>query len=64
LTHPDDPGLNRQVADASERQTGRGWLLDKSSDGAQIDAAVALAGAVMRAEQREKKREPRLLGWL
>jgi hypothetical protein len=64
LTHPDHPGLNRQVAAAIARTTPRGWLLDKSSDAAQIDAVVALAGAVERAERQLERQEPKLLGWL
>jgi hypothetical protein len=43
------------------RATGRGWRLDKSSRGAQIDAVIALCMAVERAQY---KPEPvRLLGW-
>ena len=42
-------------------RTGRGWRLDKSTHDAQIDAAVALAIAVERAQV---KLEPvRLLGF-
>jgi phage terminase large subunit-like protein len=63
LTHPDHLELNQHVANAVARQTRRGWLLDKSADAAQIDAVVALAGAVARADQ--PKPEPvRLIGWL
>jgi hypothetical protein len=62
LTHPDHPGLNQHVADAIARQTARGWLLSKSADGVQIDAAIALAGAVARADQPQP--EVKLLGWL
>lgn len=62
LTHPNDPELNRHVAGAVAKQTPRGWRLDKSERGAQIDAVVALAMAVERADQPA---EPaRLLGWL
>ena len=64
LTHPDHAGLNRQVANAVARQTPRGWRLDKAADSAQIDAVVALAGAVDRATQQSERQEPRLLGWL
>jgi hypothetical protein len=49
------------VAGAVARATGRGWRLDKSSRGVQIDGVVALAMAVERAQF---KPEPvRLLGW-
>jgi phage terminase large subunit-like protein len=62
LTHPDHPELNRHVANAVAKQTARGWKLDKSAEGAQIDALVALGLALERAEQQP---EPvRLLGWI
>ena len=61
LRHPGHPELDRHVAGAVARATGRGWRLDKSSRGAQIDAVIALAMAVERAQY---KPEPvRLLGW-
>ncbi|MEJ7569644.1 MAG: hypothetical protein WKF41_15435 [Gaiellaceae bacterium] len=51
-----------QVAAAIAKRTGRGWRLDKSTHDAQIDATVALAIAVDRAQYEA---EPvRLLGWL
>ena len=62
LTHPDDPDLNRYVASAVAKDTARGWRLDKSARAAQIDAVIALAMAVERAEQPSQKVE--LLGWL
>lgn len=63
LTHPDHPELNQHVANAVAKQTPRGWRLDKSADGVQIDALVALMIAVERADQPAA--EPaRLLGWL
>lgn len=62
LTHPNDPDLNAHVAGAIAKQTNRGWKLDKSTNAAQIDAVVALAMALERAEQPV---EPaRVLGWL
>jgi phage terminase large subunit-like protein len=62
LTHGDDPELNRHVAGAVAWETGRGWRIHKAARSSQIDAAIALAMAVERAEQRP---EPvRLLGWL
>lgn len=63
LVHPDHPTLNQHVAAAVAKQTPRGWRLDKSTDAVQIDALIALAMAVSRAEQPAP--EPaRLLGWL
>ncbi|MEJ7568412.1 MAG: terminase TerL endonuclease subunit [Gaiellaceae bacterium] len=62
LRHRGDPELDRQVALAVAKRTGRGWRLDKSTHDAQIDATVALAIAVDRAQHEA---EPaRLLGWL
>ena len=62
LTHANDPELNRHVAGAVAKQTPRGWRLDKSERGAQIDAVVALAMAIERADQPA---EPaRLVGWI
>jgi len=52
LTHPGHPELDRQVAAAVAKQTGRGWRLDKLTKETQIDAAVALAMAVERAEAK------------
>jgi phage terminase large subunit-like protein len=62
LRHPGHPDLDRHVAGAVARPTGRGWRLDKSERSANIDAVVALVVAVEPAEQREPT--PRLLGWL
>jgi phage terminase large subunit-like protein len=62
LRHPGHPDLDRHVAAAVARKTGRGWRLDKIARDAQIDAAIALAMAVERAQFRP---EPvQLLGWL
>lgn len=63
LTHPDHPELNQHAANAVAKQTPRGWRLDKSGDGVQIDALVALMIAVERADQPTPE-APRLLGWL
>jgi hypothetical protein len=50
------------VANCIAKDTPRVWRLDKAHRTAHIDAVVALAMAVERAEQRP---EPvRLLGWL
>jgi hypothetical protein len=54
--------LDHQVASAIAKQTGRGWRLDKADNTARIDATVALAMAVERAEH---KAEPvTMLGWI
>lgn len=63
LTHPDHPDLNRHVAEAIAKQTGRGWRLEQSAHDAQIDAVVALAMAVERAD-RPAPEPTRLIGWL
>lgn len=62
LTHPNDPDLNAHVAGAIARQTPRGWRLDKSERSAQIDAVIALAMAVERAD--EPAQPARLVGWI
>lgn len=63
LVHPAHEVLDQHVANAVAKQTPRGWRLDKSADGVQIDAVVALMLAVERADQPAP--EPtRLLGWL
>jgi len=60
--HPNDPALNQHVSNAIAKDTPRGWRIDKPRGRANIDALIALAMAVERAEQ---KAEPvRLLGWL
>jgi phage terminase large subunit-like protein len=62
LKHPNDPTLNHHVANTVAKDTARGWRVEKAHSRAQIDAVVALAMAVERAEM---KPEPvRLLGWL
>lgn len=63
LTHPGHPELDRHVADAVAKQTGRGWRLDPAGRGVQIDAAVALAMAVDRAGQPAQP-AARLLGFV
>jgi len=62
LRHPNDPELNRHVAHAVAKKTARGWRLDKVKSGDQIDAVVALAMAVERAEAKPEPVE--LVGWL
>ena len=64
LTHPDHPELNQHVANAVARSTPRGWRIDKSADGVQIDALVALMIATQRAEQGDDPQPVRLLGFV
>jgi len=54
--------LNTHIANAIAKDTPRGWRIDKPHGRAQIDAVVALAMCVERAEQPAHKVE--LLGWL
>jgi phage terminase large subunit-like protein len=63
LRHPGDPDLDAHVAAAIARPTGRGWRLDKSDPAQQIDAAVALAMCVERA-QAPRPEPVRVLGWV
>jgi phage terminase large subunit-like protein len=51
ITLPDDPELARHAANAVQRQGRRGWRLDKPDRSSPIDAMVALAMALERAEQ-------------
>jgi phage terminase large subunit-like protein len=63
LRHFGHPDLDRHVAQAVARHTGRGWRLDKADRNAQIDSCVSLAMATERAQ--EQPAEPvRLLGWI
>ena len=62
LRHRGEPDLAKHVAGTIAKQTGRGWRLEKSERQAQIDALIALAMAVERAEARPAP--VRLLGWL
>lgn len=62
LTLPDDRTLSLHAANAVQRHGRRGWRLDKPDRSSPIDALVALAMALERAEHRP---EPaRLLAWL
>jgi hypothetical protein len=62
LTIPPDRELARHAADSIARHSRRGWRIDKPNQRANIDAIIALAMAVERAEFQP---EPaRLLGWL
>jgi phage terminase large subunit-like protein len=47
--------LDLHVANAAAKPTPRGWRLVKRSDGAQIDAVIALAMACENAEQRQQR---------
>jgi hypothetical protein len=62
LRHPGHPDLDRHVAAAVAKKTGRGWRLDKIARDAQIDARIALAMATERAQFKPEPVE--LLGWL
>jgi phage terminase large subunit-like protein len=62
LTHPDDPELNAHAAAAIARHGRRGWRLDKAARGDSIDAIVALAMSVERAENRATPAQ--LVGWV
>ena len=62
LRHPGHPDLDRHVAQAIAKKTGRGWRLDKAGRDAQIDGVVSLAMAVERAQF--KPADVELLGWL
>ena len=59
---PDDPELARHASDAIARDSRRGWRIDKPNPRVNIDAIVALAMAVERAEHKPEPVE--LLGWL
>jgi hypothetical protein len=62
LNIPRDRELARHASDAIARHSRRGWRIDKPNPRANIDAIIALAMAVERAEH---KPEPvQLLGWL
>ena len=63
IHHPGHPDLDRHIAQAIARKTGRGWRLDKAARDAQIDSVIALALAVERA-QAAKPAQVELLGWL
>jgi phage terminase large subunit-like protein len=62
LVLPDHARLRQHAANAIARDTRRGWRIDKAERSAPIDALIALAMALERAEVRP---EPvALLGWL
>ena len=61
-SHPNDPQLNAHMATAVARHGRRGWRIDKANRADKIDAVVALAMALDRAENRPAP--TRLVGWL
>jgi hypothetical protein len=62
ITLPDGHELAHHASDAVARHSRRGWRIDKPNPRANIDAVIALAMAVERAEQVPEPVE--LLGWL
>lgn len=62
LTLPASRELARHASDAIARHSRCGWRIDKPNPRANIDAIVALAMAVERAEHQPEPVE--LLGWL
>jgi phage terminase large subunit-like protein len=61
LTHPDDPDLNRHVAQAVARDTRyRGWRVDRPDRNTPVDGAVAMVMCVTR---RSSHRRPRPSSW-
>jgi phage terminase large subunit-like protein len=64
ITHPNDPDLNRHVASAVAKDTGRGWRLEKGARAAQMDAVVAMAMAMAVERAEQPAREVVLHGWL
>jgi phage terminase large subunit-like protein len=62
ITHPNDPALNAHVANAIAKDSPRGWRLEKAHRTASIDAVIALAIALERAEAQPATVE--LLGWV
>ena len=62
IVHGNDPQLNAHVATAVARHGRRGWRIDKANRADKIDAAVSLAMALDRLEDRPAP--TRLVGWL
>lgn len=63
LTLPDDSELARHAANTIARHSRRGWRVDKANPRDHMDAIVALAMAVDRAEQPPPQ-PARLVGWI
>jgi hypothetical protein len=62
LVLPADPEFARHASEGIARHSRRGWRIDKPTPRANIDAIIALAMAVERAEHKPEPVE--LLGWL
>ena len=62
ITLPDDRELARHASEAIARHSRRGWRIDKPNPRANIDAVIALAMAVERAQEQRAPVE--LVGWL
>jgi hypothetical protein len=62
ITLPDHPELARHASEAIARHSRRGWRIDKPNPRANIDAIIALAMAVERAEFQPAP--VKLIGWL
>jgi phage terminase large subunit-like protein len=62
LTLPDDHELARHASKAIARHNRRGWRIDKPNPRSNLDAIIALAVSVERAEVKPEPVE--LLGWL
>jgi hypothetical protein len=62
LNLPDDAEFARHASEAIARHNRRGWRIDKPNPRANIDAIIALAMALERAEFQPEPVE--LLGWL
>ena len=58
LTHDHDPAFATQVLNAIPRFSERGFTLQKGKSRGRIDAAIALALAVDRAQHKQKPRSP------
>ena len=64
LKHPGDEVLDQHVANVVARETPRGYRLDKGREEDQIDAVVALAMAVERAQHAAEAVPAGVVGWL
>lgn len=62
LAVDDEPDLDRHVAKAVAKSTGRGWRLEQGGRDANVDAVIALAMAVERAQA--PKPSVRVLGFI
>jgi phage terminase large subunit-like protein len=62
ITLPDDEEPAQHASQAIARRSRRGWRIDKPNPRANIDAMIALAMAMERAEHQPEPVE--LVGWL